>query len=76
MRRRACCCSAPSFSALSRGGRVGQAAARERELAKEREKESKPKERSVAYNREQSRPSGNASTDVPAYNKPSVAKPE
>ena len=51
-------------------------AARERELAKEREKESKPKERSVAYNREQSRPSGNASTDVPAYNKPSVAKPE
>ena len=51
-------------------------AARERELAKEREKESKPKERSVAYNREQSRPSGNAGTDVPAYNKPSVAKPE
>ncbi len=51
-------------------------AARERELAKEREKESKSKERSVAYNREQSRPSGNASTDVPAYNKPSVAKPE
>ena len=51
-------------------------AAREHELAKEREKESKPKERSVAYNREQSRPSGNAGTDVPAYNKPSVAKPE
>jgi colicin import membrane protein len=51
-------------------------AARERELAKEREKESKPKERSVAYNREQSRPSGNTGTDVPAYNKPSVAKPE
>jgi hypothetical protein len=51
-------------------------AARERELAKEREKESKPKERSVAYNREQSRPSGNAGTDVPAYNKPSIAKPE
>ena len=51
-------------------------AARERELAKERDKESKSKERTVAYNREQSRPSGNASTDVPAYNKPSVAKPE
>jgi len=50
------------------------ALAKERELA--REKDSKSKERSVAYNREQSRPTGNASTEVPAYNKPSVAKPE
>jgi DNA repair exonuclease SbcCD ATPase subunit len=50
--------------------------AKERELARERDKEVKSKDRSISYNREQSRPSGNASTDVPAYNKPSVAKPE
>ena len=52
------------------------AVARERELAKEREKEAKAKERTVAYNREQSRPTGNVGNEVPAYSKPSVAKPE
>ena len=52
------------------------AIARERELAKEREKEAKAKERTVAYNREQSRPSGNVGNEVPAYSKPTVAKPE
>ena len=52
------------------------ATARERELAKEREKEAKAKEKTVAYNREQSRPSGNVGNEVPAYNKPAIAKPE
>ena len=52
------------------------ALARERELAKEREKEAKAKEKTVAYNREQSRPTGNVGNEVPAYSKPSVAKPE
>jgi len=52
------------------------AIARERELTKEREKEAKAKEKTVAYNREQSRPSGNVGNEVPAYSKPAVAKPE
>ena len=52
------------------------AISRERELAKEREKEAKAKEKTVAYNREQSRPSGNVGNEVPAYSKPAVAKPE